>query len=87
LRVNGFKGRAAEFNGRIAGKARKQAQKKRAIRSLFHRPCLPLTSRRPIVIIGNNESLEFSRKIVEIVVEGKFTGKTAITRIKGDEPD
>jgi hypothetical protein len=37
-----------------------------ALSSPLH-PCLPLTSRRPVVIKGNVESSEFSRKIVEIV--------------------
>jgi hypothetical protein len=53
----------------------KQTQKKRAISSLHHPLCLPLTSRRPVVIIGNVESARFSRKIVEIVEMWKFAAK------------
>jgi hypothetical protein len=70
LRVNGFNGRFKEI-------MRKQAQKKRAISSLRHPPCLPLTSRRPVVIIGNDESSGFSRKFVKIVGKLKIAEKAA----------
>jgi hypothetical protein len=71
--------RVNEFKGGNTRNARKQAQKKRAVCSLFSTiRGLPLTSRRPVVIIENVESLKFSRKIVEIVVEGKIAGKSAI---------
>jgi hypothetical protein len=57
---------------------RKQAQKKRAISSLYPPlQCLPLTSRRPVVIIGNGESSGFSRKFVKIVGKLKIAVKAA----------
>jgi hypothetical protein len=60
LRVNEFKGATPE--------KRENRHKKREPFALsFTLRGLPLISRRPVVIIENDESSGFSRKIVEIV--------------------